>query len=286
MHTDSFFQQGVTHDVCEDYASHGPYHAVVSDGCSNGGGPRLHTDWGARILCKSVEAVYPMLRLDGDPGFNQSVFFGQVGEKAREFFDIGWPDLSPGCLTATLALAYQCGDVVRTLLMGDGVVGARRRDGTWLVKVHEAASGACFYLKYLMYREPAKYFEQFGAAYRTTTYDGPLRDEAATRTMVEFELDRTRPWFADTFPADEFDFVFVGSDGLTSFYHAVNTGTSKHNEPVSVLNVLEVLFDGLKPRGGYLQLQRNWAFKRRSPGTFQQRDWHSADDCSVAGLHL
>jgi len=41
MNTGSYFKIGSTHVVCEDYAIHTDDAVVVSDGCSNGGGPLM-----------------------------------------------------------------------------------------------------------------------------------------------------------------------------------------------------------------------------------------------------
>ena len=64
MNTGSFFTIGSTHLVCEDYALHGKDYVILSDGCSNGGGPRIHTDWGSRILCKAAEEHIQLLEFD------------------------------------------------------------------------------------------------------------------------------------------------------------------------------------------------------------------------------
>jgi hypothetical protein len=108
-----------------------------------------------------------------------------------------------------------------------------------------------------------------------------------TAVVEERELNKKEPWFDAHFPNEDYDVVFVASDGLTSFYEKVNTGTSKHTAPVNILNVLEVLFDvNDYRRAGFLRLQRSWAFKRATRGTFVQRNWHNADDCSVGCLHV
>ncbi len=56
MSSDSFFTIGKSHDICEDYACNGVFndeiaYVIVCDGCSSS----THTDFGSRILSKSIE---------------------------------------------------------------------------------------------------------------------------------------------------------------------------------------------------------------------------------------
>lgn len=259
---------------------HGNDYAVVSDGCSNSG-ISIQTDWGARLLCKAVEEYRNFLRHPSEMSTEQ--FCKWVGDKAK--CQVGmFPGLMPECLTATMILAQNDGlGAISTHLIGDGVVGARRRDGTLEVCSFEAISGAAFYPKYLWFEgEADTYFQKFGGTYRLTTY--LVMNGETKKEVVETELDRDKPWFYNLFPHDEYDTVFIGSDGLSSFYHRVQTDTSKHNEPVPLMDVLGVLLD-VNYRPGFLKLQRQWAFRRNVAGTFPRREWHNADDVSLAVLH-
>lgn len=286
--TDSFFQQGETHEVCEDYAVHGNGYAIVSDGCSNGGGPSIHTDWGSRLLCKAAEYNLFCLTTNHDRmNFNErkNLFFHEVWSDAAKIAS-SLPNLQRECLTATLGIAYKDLGVVRTILYGDGVVGARRRDGKWEIRSYEPIQGAPYYLKYQKTEGDAlRYFERFDGRYKASTYvcDGKLGVESTQTATVAIDPDN--PAFDAHFPVEEYDLVFVGTDGLSAFFQKVNTGTSKHNEPVSLLSVLGVLLDANFNRPGCLRLQRHWAFKRTLAGTFPQRGWHTGDDVSLGIVH-
>ena len=78
MTTESIFEQGSTHEVCEDYAIQGGGYTILADGCSNGGGPRIDTDWGSRILCKAAEEHLNTLKTR-----NPLEYMTAVGETAK-----------------------------------------------------------------------------------------------------------------------------------------------------------------------------------------------------------
>lgn len=109
---------GSSHTVCQDYARAGSDRALLSDGCS--GSP--DTDIGARLL---VTAALQEPTLDGG-------LPARAAQTAR-----GWaalqglavPDRTPGCLDATLLLAWRDGDHLRALIAGDGAVAVRYRSG-------------------------------------------------------------------------------------------------------------------------------------------------------------
>lgn len=293
MLTDSFFQQGVTHEVCEDYAAHGQNYVVIADGCSNGGGPRIDTDWGARLLTNAAEKHMTALTGPAESGY--AAFLDLVALTAHgHCYNLTLP---PECLTATLAVAYLRGDEISTLLVGDGVWGGRKRDGTWRITNFSAKRGgkanaaAPYYLKYRLFKgETERYFDLFGGDYTRKTYTvdmGTLaKREESGFGEHDIALNPEEPFFRGSFPTKDYDLVFIGSDGLSSFYRQVKTTTSKHNEPVELLDVLGVLLDVDHFRPGFLRLQRQWAWKRSVSGSFVARDWHNSDDVSLGAIRV
>lgn len=285
MLTDSFFQQGATHEICEDYALNGSDYVIVSDGCSNGGGPHINTDWGARILTKAAEQHIKCLL---DPMVFMNCVIGTAVAQCSIF-----PNLSPECLTATLLVAHRMCDTFCTFMIGDGVMGARLRNGGWDIHVYNAVKGgttnaaAPFYLKYnILEEEIVKYCEMFGGMYSHYFFRGGIKDQIATETRQEIvRLDPKKPYFFNRFPVEKYDLVFIGSDGIGSFYNTINTGTSKHNCPRSELDALGVLLD-FTIRPNFLRIQRQWAWKRSVEGTFLKRNWHNADDVSLAAIYV
>ena len=133
MQSDSFFEIGVTHEICEDYASHGANFGIVSDGCSNGNGPKIDSDWGSRILCKSGEQHLDKLS-------SPDQFITAITTTAKTQLGV-FVNMSIECLTATFIAL--CGNETNymSLIVGDGVIGGRRRDGTWKIVNYEFEKG-------------------------------------------------------------------------------------------------------------------------------------------------
>lgn len=302
MITESIFEQGTTHEVCEDYAIHGENYTILADGCSNGGGPRIDTDWGSRILCKAAEDALGTLRHDPKE-------FMTVAGTVAKTQTLNFANLPLASLTATLSVLQKHEDKFKGFLVGDGIFGGKRHDGRWKIYVVEFLKGgttgksAPFYLKYKICDEVETYVEQFGGRYEVTMYFGNLmnsdmelslphsteaiRDEqwaqAMSATPKEHELGYG--YYQVEFPADEYEFVFHCSDGPLAFSRYETTGTSKSKQSVHVLDVLRVLMDIRGSSPGFLRRQRHWAFKQDRPGTFKNRGWFGEDDVAVGVIH-
>lgn len=286
MISDSFFVQGVSHQVCEDYALHGPGYAIVSDGCSNGGGPSMNTDWGSRIMCKVAEMHVEHI--------HTSLGLPAIGEYSRRIIET-IPNLSNDCLTATLLALRTTETDFEAYVIGDGVVGGKRKDGRWKIHVFDFNS-APFYLKYDVFGNTENYFSHFGDKYRVATYFGRLMDEPLAdlpeqwdQLMSLTEKEYTiKPGHSHnfSFPIEEYEFAFVCTDGVQSFYKTVATESSKHNESIHVLSALRVLCDFVTIRPSFARLQSNWAFKQDKLGTFTRRGWKNSDDVAMGVVHV
>jgi hypothetical protein len=301
MISDSFFEQGSTHEVCEDYAVNGYEYAVLSDGCSNGGGPRIDSDWGSRLLCKAAEQHLRFANTT--PRFLTAVS-ETVQTQVRTF-----PGLDVRCLAATLlVLTHRDYKEINALVVGDGIVGGKRRDGRWKIYEIEFSRGAPYYLKYEMCGETEDWAKEFGGVCTVSMYFGKLLDpehevpedfiyeerrrhwEASGFTAERsFNWTETNPWLTFNFPVDEYEFVFISSDGLGSFYQP-RRKTVKYNEPIHVLDSARVALD-MAPcepgtqKPGFARAQRNWVFKLDRAGTFRRRNWVNGDDVSVGVMY-
>lgn len=304
MLTDSFFVQGFTHEVCEDFALEGQDYVILSDGCSNGGGPRIHTDFGSRLLAKAAEEH--IRGFDSPDSFLQGVS-ATARTQQRTF-----PNLPDACLTATLMAVKDVETDFRALAIGDGIVGGKRKDGQWVIHVIEFPKGGPFYLKYQMFGEIDQWKSKFGGTYKIRTYTGdimcpkmdfpewdlvddfgPPTFESRTRdwlNKMEFreelcDFDPSVPYNEFSFSKEEFEFAFVCSDGPESFYIPVKTRKKKYNQPIFVLDVLRVLMNFPTIRPGFARLQANWVFRQDKTGTFKRMNWVNGDDVSVGVIH-
>ncbi len=286
--TDAFFQQGSSHEVCEDYAVSGPNFAIVSDGCSNGGGPSISSDWGARFLCKSAEEFIETVDLRSSTYMFLTTVLVNSNLLLRNF-----KKLDPRCLTATLIIVQQIEESFEWLLVGDGVIAAQRHDGTWTIKHFEflpgGASGraAPFYLSYTGdHNDVRLYLDQFGGHVQVDTYNGPLSNPTKTSTTGTLDFTDPEGWtFKGSFPLSEYKACYILSDGITSFMKKIQSETDKRVEPVNLISAIEMMFRIPLIRPGFLNARRNWAFKQNRPDTFQRAGWYNYDDVSVGGIH-
>lgn len=288
--TDSYFQQGTTHDICEDYALHGSNYVVLSDGCSNGGGPSLESDWGSRLLAKAGEQY---IRLVGSE--SQSNYGVACADLAKDQCAL-FPSLSINCITATLAATRfdDKAQIFHNIMYGDGMILGRRRDKTWEMHQYEFVPGgtsgqaAPFYPRYMLLQEEMnRFFEFFGGGFLHTIYKGDLFNgdsKDITKEEITGTLTKEKPYFENQFSAVDFDLNLISTDGIFSFYQQVRTETSKYNTPVNLLDVLRIAID-VHTRPGFLRLQRQWAFKRDVAGTFVRKKWHNGDDVSFGGIY-
>ena len=310
MNAESVFIQGSTHEVCEDYALEGENYTILSDGCSNGGGPRIHTDWGSRILCKAAEFHL------GTAVEQPQSFMDVVGTTAQTQRNV-FPNLPVESLTATLSGQQLVKEKIHSFLIGDGIIGGKRKDGRWKIHVIDFKKGgesnrsAPFYLKYQFCNDVEQYIKLFGGVYEVTTYFGVLhkpemeypanpptdsedwyafqtdRQEQWAQVMTESTVEHSvteKPCFAAQFPVDEYEFTFHCSDGAQSFRWYRASGTSRSKEDIHVLDSLRIALT-FRPGPAFLRRATNWNFKTDRPGTFPRRGWFHEDDFSMGVIY-
>lgn len=283
MKTGSYFTIGTLHKVCEDYAVAGPDYVILSDGCSNAGGPRLHTDWGSRILCKAAEQWLDRLRLGEVDGFFSSVLTTALIQQRM------FPGLPSGCLSATLVVALKMGDAINTYIMGDGVVAARRRsDGVWVALSYEFPSGAPFYLRYeTSNMEESHYLDAFGGKVSTRKYeiDFEKRQVIVDNLNPTDIRDYESRCFENNWRLSEYDTVVVFTDGVHHFHRIVKTETSRHTENIATEHVLQALLGYSTDEPPDFEAHCDWMFRRNVEGSFVRENWHNQDDVAVGGIY-
>lgn len=266
MSADAFFRMGAHHKVCQDYADSGiwagrPY-AMVSDGCSSS----PDTDFGARFL--TLAATRRLGRLvDGLIEARDVIVDAESMARA-----VG---IGQRSLDATLLCAIGGGWGCRVVQSGDGVIAARRRDGSFVYYETSFDQGAPYYLSYLLDNGAlAAYRRLVGSM--TITQREFLPDlggwqPAESNTIPSAEFDA---WRSFSFAARTFDVVLLLSDGCQSFFSGVET--------VPLESVLEQVL-ALKGLSGEFVTRRCNAFLQRY---CHERGWKHGDDFSVAGIHL
>jgi len=279
---DAHFSIGKTHRVCEDYARagllpDGRAFAIVSDGCSSS----PDTDFGSRLM---TIAAQERMMLSGD-FFEPSGVVWQALSAARGM------RLPHTCLDATLMTLFQKanGDV-RAFLVGDGALAARRRTGEieiWRMLFLPGESGlvAPGYLTYTLEKERLdRYIDQgynSWAMYRTL--DGVHQDTETGDVSYRIGEDGTLSpqgfWRVVDFPAQEYDFVMVCSDGVESFQKKVAPGTF---EPVPFLEVMSHMTAMKSLKGPFVTKRMKRFLERAVP----RLEWQHYDDVAAAGITL
>lgn len=277
MNTDSFFTIGTTHLVCEDYALHGKNYVILSDGCSNGGGPRIHTDWGSRILCKAAEQHIDLLP-DDKLAFNNRCICTAMTQVSS------FPKLSHQCLTATLLIAMVKYDQIWIHLIGDGTFGVKFKSGSYVIHDYSFENSAPYYLKYnLSIKDRMDYVEKFGSVAKHTIWTGPMSDFS----KVECCENVIEPgYFSMVYDINDVDFVFITSDGSGSFYRPEIKGTNKQNIRIPIPEVFETLLDFKNFCGNFVERQCHWTFKTNRVGSFGRNNIFHSDDMSLGVIYI
>jgi hypothetical protein len=276
---------GAGHAVCQDFALGGlgpggrPF-AIVSDGCSSA----RHADIGATLIAAAARRM--CMR---DAAIEVPAVLRTAWHQAQAL------ELPSSSLDATLLYAQPCGEQLVCVLAGDGVLGARRRDGSieaWAVQV---PSGAPPYPSYLL--EPARL-----AAYLATRPERRIEHwrrpggarQAASCERSWLEPVRALPLEARAEPGEpaggylrrfelpirDFDLVMLLSDGDTSFGRSCDSDTSRHVEAVPLGAVLGELLAMPGTRGEFVVRRC-----RRFLGSFcREHGWRNHDDLGVAAI--
>lgn len=283
MHADFHFTIGNTHKICQDYAKAGndeggvgSAYAVLSDGCSSS----PDTDIGARhmVLAGTENLLYE---------YGNEVDWAHVAQRAQAAA-LHSRLLSAACIDATLLSLRQCEEClyegfrltdkhILAALAGDGVLAARRRDGTlqyWVVRCEPGEGGvAPPYPSYLL--DPERLRRYISAGHGVTTLSEFLDGElvGAIRKSVHPE---DFGWKV-ILTAAEYDFVAVLSDGVESFYTKNSSGRVTHIPLPEVLRELLAIKNG---KGQFVTRRCQRFFRSFCP----QNGWVNTDDFSMAAI--
>lgn len=201
MNTDSHFEIGNTHHICQDYAFSGSYgkegqysYAIVSDGCS-ASGKYQPVDFGARLIAHSYAHQLrinngemfriddSLSRLDDLDKIIQIKYMLNIMAK-MSLGNCGYEvyGLDQCVLDCTLLTLVSDGVKLFYSIFGDGTVVIRTEKRLHVIDI-EFESGAPFYLSYLLDRDRmSRYVQEFGdqKSFNRTTYnleeDGCIQD--------------------------------------------------------------------------------------------------------------
>ena len=287
MNTDTFFSQGNSHRVCQDYAIHGLNHVIVSDGCSS----MPDTDFGARLLAKAANRVIAS-DCGGDCCIQDAFNENKLGEvynrilqnMAKWAVDIS---LHPDSLFDTLLFAKVLEDRVLVSVLGDGVVAVKWKggdlDGCISVMKTIFPMSAPPYLRYFLYAEESlSYFHsrgQYEENYYIIYPDGTFSDVEIHPRDFDPPSMKSYPTYA--FGKAAVECVAIFSDGVSSFQKIINDGPSKTTKTIPDAFIIKEIMAFRGYQGEFVQRRCQRAFD-----TFNKNGWRNFDDFSIGVIHL
>ena len=242
MNVDSFFTQGYSHPICEDYALSnsrrsdfsliGEPFACLSDGCSTG----IHTDIGARLLCH----LYNKERL------HFSAYLG-----ARKLLEhLG---LSTDSILATLIafdfIFTERQNVMYVDVCGDGVIVGITNDDTIRIIDIEYPKSTPFYLHYL---SDMKSRQQWN-------------DITGNKMIINGVIHNNIPIKGYRYDLSKYKAVYAFSDGIKSFIR-------NRKEGIELNEIISYFLPIINNVGEFVKRRANKVLKRLAKDGIEHYD--------------
>lgn len=262
---DIFLEIGHQHKVCEDYIISGnapePF-IILSDGCSSSN----NTEMGARILCHLAKQY---LRYRGNDLHN--IDHKKMGRwiihnaemTARQL------GLTLNCLDATLMVSYFIDNRLYVFVYGDGVIVLKKGD-EFSYYIVDFSNNAPYYLSYLI------------DDFRNDLYHQNKNSKFVKEIHPTHHAERTEECAYDfpllfVFNKEEFDTLFISSDGITSFIDNNPTARTLHELPT----IVPPFMDFKNTKGEYLKRRMKKALKYTNDMGIVH-----FDDLSIGAYHI
>lgn len=221
MNSDSHYEIGSSHRVCQDYALHGEhnnsFYAIISDGCSSS----KNVDIGARILCHAVKNALEEIRDMASSVYDYELVADglttsikdYVLQKSKEV--ISSLGLKIEAMDATLLLAFSDKGKTYLISWGDGAFVFVKKNGLIEYSTIEYESGAPYYLSYEI--DKAR-----GQLYKKTFGD----KSKTVRTYIDSDIIESKVPLYDpvirVVDNNLYSSISVLSDGIMSYQYEPN----------------------------------------------------------------
>ena len=292
MNTDTYFEIGATHEVCQDFALAGQLNdklafAIVTDGCTDAHVQCGEVDFGARVLAYSArEALFDIFAASKELSTDEKVFdvlgatvriktLANLAPVRKQF------RLSELFSDSTLVVAIFDGKNAYAYIYGDGGILVKDKSDNLIYDEITFTSSAPYYLIYANPDRNKNYGREYGKhpVYRTNAFipkDGvnavslkpsqhPFMGQVVDESVYKFS----------SFLYQDVANISVTSDGIKSF---------QQTTPEGVRNIpsLEMVprFVGFKNVNGCFQ-QRRMKFLQKE---CQQGAITHFDDISIASI--
>lgn len=277
MHSDSHFQIGYSHHICEDYAlsgisEDGSFHyAIVSDGCSDSKkhNSNAKTDIGARVLAHcAVDVLNSVLPESNMELFDLRRLIGELTIKNAQkvIRSLGLPDSS---LDATLLITVAAEDnTMLTFFYGDGSIHMTSEGQTVSYDV-SYPSGAPYYLSYLLDVDRNNmYFEKFGDVL-IVEGTGLSKNLNVVDSSIDMSIKNDSPAYEE----ENVELVTIMSDGIETFEYLK---VSDESLPTEIAEMAVFKSTG----GEYVKRKMIWlASKNAKKGIVHTDDFSMASIC-------
>jgi len=272
VNSDSFFEIGHTHKVCEDYAVSGTVegrcYGIISDGCSSS----EDTDIGSRLLVKALQqTIHNAYNKEScRQALVSSVHVAQAAAKV-----IGVP---VGALDATLGFIIEdeCAKhVVHLALQGDGIIAHKTEQGVW-VEVIDYDQNAPGYLSYWLDNSRFAKYDNNCRGYRVWGGWAPA-EKPDLLDEDPYPCGRMKP-YCTSFDMRETEWVAIFTDGLESFKE--NFASAPFANPTEMLEY----FTAFKNTKGEF-VKRRCQKAMKEIGVSQYEPVVHSDDFAMACIH-
>lgn len=273
--SDVFFDKGITHKICEDYAEAGDGYIIVSDGCSSA----VNTDFGSRILVRT--AAQNLGSLDSArPEIFGSRVVASSGAVCRTLA------LNTESIRATLLVAkLDLGATFSWAIFGDGIIARKHKKKGIRVQVVSQPKNAPPYLSYCLNLASWEgYKKEFG--HELSVKDYYLRDDGEIEPGP-FGLEYTirgagiapcgegvnlEPYhpmcISETNSIDEYDWIALLSDGAEQFQTTIELETGLDPARIPEDQILRRLLGFKNFQGEFVQRRGLRAIKE-----IAEQDW-------------
>ena len=284
MNTDSYFEIGNTHTVCQDYALTGKInehlsYAIVADGCS----ASPDVDVGARLVAHSAKEYLQTAYKEHTklPVIKASELAVPIIVTAtRHARDLLLPSPS---LDSTLLIALSDGKRAICCVYGDGgFIVKHKTSSVSHVIFHqdiEFSSGAPYYLSYLL--SPARYhsycqqFEGEAVLQRQCIRDGKSVTSSITHRITDFDKLYDEAMFDEDW---DLEWVALVSDGVKTYEKKQEDGSS---EKISTETTIEDFINYKSCTGKFVERRM-----KRMRKDCEKNGITHYDDISIAAIYM
>jgi hypothetical protein len=269
MNSDSYFEIGNAHQVCQDYALAGNYkdmyYGIVSDGCSSA----EHSEIGAQILCHvaqyNLQLHYDLFIENVKKTTLMSLLGNSILRRADELRKL-YP-ISKDALQATLLVAVLINEKIWEFGWGDGYFIYKSGDLAfpWVIKkIDYPKTNAPFYLS----TDQQFYINKFGgdSVVKRTTFSSISMD-----TKVEEDSPFYTP-FCSMSILKPGDTVSIMTDGLGQYL-------DRDKKPITDLTMVPLIIDYPSTEGVFVERTMNFLKK-----DLTRKGWTHADDIGIATI--